>query len=81
MVSRHAWWIVRLVTNVYCFLLVRHPHVMEKLRTEIARTCAARSHPSRADLKKMPYLQNVLKESTSSSAIADRKEPYAPAQP
>ncbi|EUC27677.1 hypothetical protein COCCADRAFT_9781 [Bipolaris zeicola 26-R-13] len=44
------------------FLLVRHQQVMDKLRTEIASTCATGSHPSRDDLMKMPYLTNVLKE-------------------
>jgi hypothetical protein len=36
---------------------------MEKLRAEIASTCEANSDLSRDDLKRMPYLQNVLKES------------------
>ncbi|KAJ6192116.1 cytochrome P450 alkane hydroxylase [Bipolaris maydis] len=44
------------------FLLVRHQQVMDKLRTEIAAMCVAGSNPTREDLRKMPYLTNVLKE-------------------
>ncbi|PSN61242.1 cytochrome P450 alkane hydroxylase [Corynespora cassiicola Philippines] len=44
------------------FLLVRHPQVMEKLRAEIAATCDGNSMFSREDLRRMTYLQNVLKE-------------------
>ncbi|KAF1843674.1 cytochrome P450 alkane hydroxylase [Cucurbitaria berberidis CBS 394.84] len=44
------------------FLLVRHPHVMDKLRTEIASACGVDSNLSRDKLRKMSYLQNVLKE-------------------
>ncbi|PSN58810.1 cytochrome P450 alkane hydroxylase [Corynespora cassiicola Philippines] len=44
------------------FLLVRHPHTMEKLRAEIALVCNANSGPNRKELKRMQYLQNVLKE-------------------
>jgi hypothetical protein len=42
---------------------MRHPKVMEKLRAEIASTCAANSDLSRDDIRRMQYLQNVLKES------------------
>lgn len=38
---------------------------MDRLRAEIAAACAVGCHPSRDDLKRMPYLQIVLKESTS----------------
>ena len=44
------------------FLLVRHPVVLRKLRQEIASSLANISHLTREDLKKMRYLQNVLKE-------------------
>lgn len=44
-------------------MLVRHPQVLERLRTEIAATRTAPSRLSRNDLKGMRYLQNVLKES------------------
>lgn len=43
------------------FLLVRHPQVMNKLRAEIANHSSAEL--SRNDLRNMPYLQNILKES------------------
>ena len=39
---------------------------MEKLRAEIASTCGSNSDFSREDLKRMAYLQNILKESTNS---------------
>lgn len=45
------------------FLLVRHPNVMDKLRSEIACTFDNRVEVTRSDLRKMDYLQNVLKES------------------
>ncbi|ORY14147.1 cytochrome P450 alkane hydroxylase [Clohesyomyces aquaticus] len=44
------------------FLLVRHPHVLEKLRAEINETCSGSTNLSRDDLRRMTYLQNVLKE-------------------
>ena len=44
------------------FLLVRHPTVLEKLRTEINRSCSDPASLTRADLRKMSYLQNVLNE-------------------
>ncbi|KAH8725091.1 cytochrome P450 alkane hydroxylase [Phaeosphaeriaceae sp. PMI808] len=44
------------------FLLVRHSRVMEKLRAEIVSTCGTSTELNRDDLKRMPYLQNVLKE-------------------
>jgi cytochrome P450 len=47
------------------FLLVRHPTVMEKLRTEITSTCDANTDLTRDDLRRLPYLQNVIKESMS----------------
>jgi cytochrome P450 len=44
------------------FLLVRHPNIMAKLRTEIASLCPDQSQLTRTDLRKMTYLQNILKE-------------------
>lgn len=44
------------------FLLVRHPKILEKLRTEIAGNCFDPASLTRADLRKMSYLQNVLNE-------------------
>lgn len=43
------------------FLLVRHPNVMKKLRSEI-NGIKSDSNLNRADLRNLPYLQNVLKE-------------------
>ena len=42
------------------FLLVRHPHVLEKLRAEISDTDPETL--TRADLRKLTYLHNVLNE-------------------
>ncbi|KAH5720028.1 hypothetical protein HBI17_255530 [Parastagonospora nodorum] len=44
------------------FLLVRHPSVMQKLRDEVSAMCALDFALSRQRLRKMRYLQNVLKE-------------------
>ena len=44
------------------FLLVRHPRVLEKLRAEIADQCSDPATLTRADLRQMSYLQNVLTE-------------------
>ena len=46
-------------------LLVRHPRVMDRLRTEINTVLAGKSDLNREDLKKMTYLSNILKESKS----------------
>ncbi|KAI4962191.1 hypothetical protein J4E86_001223 [Alternaria arbusti] len=47
--------------NIF-FLLARHPNVMKKLREEILSTCGTDSELSRDSLRRLPYLQNVLKE-------------------
>ena len=52
-------------SNVNSFLLVRHPNVMKKLREEILSTYGADAELSRDSLRRLPYLQNVLKEGTS----------------
>lgn len=47
-------------------LLVRHPHVLEKLRLELSQTVGLGSNapqPSRESLKHMEYLTSVVKES------------------
>lgn len=44
------------------FLLVRHPHVLVKLREEIKASCPDLATLTRSDLKKMRYLQNVMHE-------------------
>ncbi|EOA85965.1 uncharacterized protein SETTUDRAFT_39981 [Exserohilum turcica Et28A] len=44
------------------FLLIRHPKVMDKLRAEIASSCTTVSSLNRDNLRRMPYLNNVLKE-------------------
>lgn len=45
------------------FLLVRHPKVLDKLREEIKSSLGEKSDFNRDDLRRLPYLQNVLKES------------------
>jgi len=47
------------------FLLLRHPRILTKLRAEIASTCTPNTILTRDILKRMPYLQNILKESPS----------------
>lgn len=49
--------------RVSSYLLVRHPRVLSKLRTEIASVLSSTGSITRTDLKKMAYLTNVLKES------------------
>ena len=44
------------------FLLVRHPKALEKLQEEINRNCLELASFMRTDLRKMGYLQKVLKE-------------------
>jgi cytochrome P450 len=44
------------------YLLVRHPEALEKLREEISTHCSDPASLTRTDLRKMSYLQNVLKE-------------------
>jgi cytochrome P450 len=45
------------------FTLVRYPDVLEKLRVEISSACDGKVELTRNDLRGMPYLQNVIKES------------------
>ena len=44
------------------FLLVRHPKALETLRAEISSNCSDPARLTRANLRKMSYLQNVLTE-------------------
>ncbi|KAI8625172.1 cytochrome P450 alkane hydroxylase [Xylariaceae sp. FL1651] len=44
------------------FLLVRHPSVMEKLRSEISALDVNEDKLRRSDLRNLNYLQNILKE-------------------
>ena len=44
-------------------LLVRHPPVMERLRREIVSVLSDQEQPSREQIRKMPYLALVVKES------------------
>lgn len=47
----------------HSYLLVRHPDVMRKLRLEIDSALTGKDSVTRADLKQIDYLTNVLKES------------------
>lgn len=47
-----------------CFLLVRYPSVLQKLREEITATKGL-GKLNRTALNSLPYLQNILKESES----------------
>ena len=44
-------------------LLVRHPKVMDRLRIEIASVMGDDEHPSREQVKRMIYLDCIIKES------------------
>ena len=58
------------------FLLVRHPKVLEKLREEVNAACSDLANLTRTELRKMGYLQNVLKETLRlypSVPVNDRK--------
>lgn len=59
------WWHLTespLITN--SFLLVRHPNVLERLRSEITSTVSEGEKLTRLHIQQMPYLKNVLNEST-----------------
>lgn len=56
---------VKIRADMKSFLLVRHPQVLAKLREESA--LHGKEEFTRASLRNMSYLQNVLKESKSSS--------------
>ncbi|TVY80279.1 Cytochrome P450 [Lachnellula suecica] len=43
-------------------LLVRHPEVMNRLRSEIAAVMGASEQPSREQIRRMPFLACVIKE-------------------
>lgn len=44
-------------------LLVRHPQVMDRLRQQIRSIIGDSEHPTREQIKQMPYLSHVIKES------------------
>ncbi|EEP76094.1 hypothetical protein UREG_00942 [Uncinocarpus reesii 1704] len=44
-------------------LLIRHPYEMERLRAEVASVMRESSHPTRQQIRKMPFLACVIKES------------------
>jgi hypothetical protein len=44
-------------------LLVRNPQVMDRLRNEVSSVMGDQVHPSREQIRKMPYLANVITES------------------
>lgn len=46
-------------------LLVRHNSVMESLRQEVRSVVGYVEHPTREQIRKMPYLAMVIKESTT----------------
>ena len=58
------------------FLLVRHPHVLERLKEEIKEKCSDPANLTRTRLREMGYLQNVLKETLRlypSAPVNERK--------
>lgn len=50
-------------------LLVRHTSVMERLRKEISSVMGTESIPSREQIKKIRYLDSVIKESESQLSV------------
>jgi Cytochrome P450 len=48
----------------YSRLLIRHPQVMNRLRGEVASVMGESVHPSKEQVRNMPYLGYVIKEST-----------------
>ncbi|KAI1081970.1 n-alkane-inducible cytochrome P-450 [Whalleya microplaca] len=44
-------------------LLVRHAHIMERLRSEVAGVMGGSHYPSREQIRRMPFLACVVKES------------------
>ena len=44
-------------------LLVRHPQVTGRLREELRSVVGDSEHPSHEQIRRMPYLRNVIKES------------------
>ncbi|CZR56279.1 probable cytochrome P450 alkane hydroxylase [Phialocephala subalpina] len=44
-------------------LLVRHHHIMDRLRREISSVMGESEHPSREQIRRMPFLACVIKES------------------
>ena len=44
------------------WLLVRHPSALHRLQNDIESTIG-KTHPTRADIRKIPYLDSVIKES------------------
>lgn len=58
------------------FMLIRHPHVLEKLRKEIKEVYPDPTNVTRTNLREMSYLQNVLKETLRlypSAPVNERK--------
>lgn len=43
-------------------LLVRHPPILERLRQEVTTVIGSSSHITREALRKMPYLNCIIKE-------------------
>ena len=52
-------------SNCSSRLLVRHPNVMNRLRKEIVSVMGNQEQPSRQQIRRMPYLARVVKESLS----------------
>ena len=44
-------------------LLVRHEQVMDRLRSEVLSVMGDGEHPTREQIRRMPYLASVIKES------------------
>jgi len=54
---------IRLIFILCSRLLVRHTHVMDRLRREVKSIMGESEHPTREQIRKMPYLACIIKES------------------
>lgn len=57
-------------------LLVRHPEVLVRLRKEIQSVLESSQSPTREQIRKMPYLSFVIKESKYNLARNHSQIPY-----
>lgn len=54
---------VSLISNYYSYHLAQHPDILSRLNTEIKSKLGGRIDFTHDNLKKIEYLENVLKES------------------
>ena len=62
LVSSGRPWDLTVLTSHDSRLLARHPAVFSRCRQEILDVCPPDNEPTRADIKRLRYLDAVLKE-------------------